>query len=62
MIIQPNRHLIDLRLGDLVHYRALVLLSGAYKRLGVSTRTAAILRANQLGLVANANDLPDLSK
>lgn len=62
MIIQPNRHLIDLRLGDLWHYRTLVLLSGAYKHLGVSTRTAAILRANQLGLLAIVNDLPDLSK
>ncbi|HEX7395382.1 MAG TPA: response regulator transcription factor [Anaerolineaceae bacterium] len=38
------------------------LLSGAYKRLGVSTRAAAIVRANQLGLLANANDEPDLSK
>ena len=38
------------------------LLSGAYKRLRVSTCTAAIVRANQLGLLANANDLPDLSK
>ena len=38
------------------------LLSGAYKRLGVSTRTAAIVRANQLGYLANTNNLPDLSK
>lgn len=38
------------------------LLSGAYKRLGVSTRTAAIVRANRLGLIANAIYLPDLSK
>jgi len=38
------------------------LLSGAYKRLGVSTRTAAIMRANQLGFLPNANGLPDLSK
>lgn len=38
------------------------LLSGAYRRLGVSTRTAAISRANHLGLLANGNDLPDLSK
>jgi DNA-binding NarL/FixJ family response regulator len=32
------------------------LLSGAYKRLGVSTRIAAIVRASQLGLIANANN------
>lgn len=38
------------------------LLSGSYKRLGVSTRSAAILRAFQLGLLANANDVPDLSR
>lgn len=38
------------------------LLSGAYQRLGVSTRTAAIMRANQLGLLANETSLPDLSK
>jgi DNA-binding NarL/FixJ family response regulator len=38
------------------------LLSGAYQRLGVSTRTAAIVRANQLGLLANETGLPDLSK
>jgi two-component system capsular synthesis response regulator RcsB len=37
------------------------LLSGAYQRLGVSTRTAAIVRANQLGLIANAPKLPDLT-
>ncbi len=38
------------------------LLSGAYKRLGVSTRTAAIVRANLLGLLANANDGPALNE
>jgi DNA-binding NarL/FixJ family response regulator len=38
------------------------LLSGAYKRLGVSTRIAAIVRLNQLGFLANANDGPDLSE
>lgn len=38
------------------------LLSGAYLRLGVSTRTAAIVRANQLGLLANAGEMPDLGK
>jgi DNA-binding NarL/FixJ family response regulator len=36
------------------------LLSGAYKRLGVSTRVAAIARAGQLGLLTNANGLPGL--
>jgi DNA-binding NarL/FixJ family response regulator len=36
------------------------LLSGAYKRLGVSTRVAAIARAGQLGLLTNASGLPDL--
>ncbi len=38
------------------------LLSGAYQRLGVSTRTAAIVRANQLGLLASETGVPDLSK
>jgi DNA-binding NarL/FixJ family response regulator len=38
------------------------LLSGAYKRLGVSTRTAAIVRATRLGLLANANHEPNLTK
>lgn len=38
------------------------LLSGAYQRLGVSTRTAAIVRANQLGLLASGNGLPDLTQ
>ena len=38
------------------------LLSGAYKRLGVSTRTAAIARANQLGLLTSGHDVPDLGK
>jgi nitrate/nitrite-specific signal transduction histidine kinase len=38
------------------------LLSGAYRRFRVSTRTAVIVRANQLGLLANANDGPGLSK
>ncbi len=38
------------------------LLSGAYLRLGVSTRTAAIVRANQLGLLASASGLPDLTR
>ncbi len=38
------------------------LLSGAYKRLGVNTRIAAIMRANRLGLIATAIDVPDLSK
>jgi two-component system capsular synthesis response regulator RcsB len=38
------------------------LLSGAYQRLGVSTRTAAIVRANHLGLLPNGTGVPDLSK
>lgn len=38
------------------------LLSGAYQRLGVSTRTAAIVRANHLGLLANGTGVPELSK
>ncbi len=38
------------------------LLSSAYQRLGVSTRTAAIMRANQLGLLPKANNEPDLTK
>lgn len=36
------------------------LLSGAYKRLGVSTRAATIVRAGQLGLLVNPNEAPDL--
>lgn len=62
MINQPHRHLIDLRLGDLWIYRHQVMLSGTIKHLGVSRRTAAFSRANHLGLPANGNDLPDLSK
>jgi hypothetical protein len=38
------------------------LLSGAYQCLVVSTRTAAIMPANQLGLLANTDGLSDLSK
>jgi DNA-binding NarL/FixJ family response regulator len=36
------------------------LLSGAYKRLGVSTRTAALARASQLGLLADVNEVHNL--
>jgi DNA-binding NarL/FixJ family response regulator len=35
------------------------LLSAAYKRLGVSTRPAAIARANQLGLLTHIYGEPD---
>jgi DNA-binding NarL/FixJ family response regulator len=38
------------------------LLSGAYQRLGISTRAGAMVRANQLGLLGNREELPDLSK
>jgi DNA-binding NarL/FixJ family response regulator len=38
------------------------LLSGSYKRLGVYTRAAAIVRARQMGLLVNPNDVPELSR
>jgi DNA-binding NarL/FixJ family response regulator len=38
------------------------LLSGAYKRLGVYTRAAAIVRARQMGLLVNPNEVPELNR
>jgi DNA-binding NarL/FixJ family response regulator len=38
------------------------LLSGAYKRLGVYTRAAAIVRARQLGLLVDPNEVLELTR
>lgn len=57
----PDATTIDLaKRLDIEHSTLRNLLSGAYERLGVHNRTAAIAKAMQLGLIPPPNLQPDL--